>query len=185
MDRTSPRLRIRVALLAVLLGGTLALAACSSGSSPAAPTASASPPPASAAPTASAAQTVSSVSDPRLGAHLAGDGGRTLYVLTSDGAGTSTCSASCAASWPPFTLAPGGTAVPGSGVTGKIAQITRADGGVQVTYMDAPLYYYSGDAKAGDVNGQGIGGVWFVAATAGGPGASGGASPSTSKGDGY
>jgi hypothetical protein len=25
-----------------------------------------------------------------------------------------------------------------------------------------PLYYYSGDKKPGDANGQGIGGVWFV-----------------------
>ncbi len=32
----------------------------------------------------------------------------------------------------------------------------------QVTYDGHPLYYYSGDTKAGLANGQGIGGIWFA-----------------------
>jgi predicted lipoprotein with Yx(FWY)xxD motif len=35
---------------------------------------------------------------------------------------------------------------------------------MQVTYKGAPLYYFSNDTKAGDTNGQGTAGVWFVAA---------------------
>ena len=39
-----------------------------------------------------------------------------------------------------------------------------------MTYAGAPIYYFAKDTKAGDVTGQGVGGVWFVAAVAGGPG---------------
>jgi predicted lipoprotein with Yx(FWY)xxD motif len=42
--------------------------------------------------------------------------------------------------------------------------ITRSDGSTQVAYDGAPLYTYAGDGKAGDANGQGSGGAWFVAA---------------------
>ena len=35
----------------------------------------------------------------------------------------------------------------------------RTDGTTQVTYNDWPLYLFSGDAAAGDTNGQGVGDV--------------------------
>ena len=44
-----------------------------------------------------------------------------------------------------------------------LGTLTRDDGKTQVSYNSRPLYYYGGDAKAGDVMGQGKGGVWFVA----------------------
>jgi predicted lipoprotein with Yx(FWY)xxD motif len=53
--------------------------------------------------------------------------------------------------------------VAGDGVTGVIGLATQADGSQQVTYDGRPLYYFKGDAAAGDVNGQGVGGVWFAA----------------------
>ena len=58
----------------------------------------------------------------------------------------------------------------GDGVTGTFATVKRDDGTTQVTYAGAPIYYFAKDTKAGDVTGQGVGGVWFVAAVAGGPG---------------
>ena len=58
----------------------------------------------------------------------------------------------------------------GEGATGKFATVKRDDGTTQVTYEGAPIYYWAKDTKPGDVTGQGVGGVWFVAAAAGGPG---------------
>jgi predicted lipoprotein with Yx(FWY)xxD motif/plastocyanin len=113
---------------------------------------------------------VKSVTDAKLGDYLTGPNGLTLYVFTKDTGGTSACTGACATSWPPFVLSSGATAQAGTGVTGTFATITRADGTTQVTYMGAPLYYFAKDRYAGDVTGQGVGGVWFVAATAGGPG---------------
>lgn len=104
-----------------------------------------------------------SVASGSVGSYLTGEGGKTLYVLRKDPPGHSTCTGGCASVWPPFALRTGGTVVAGAGVTGALATIQRADGSTQVTYRAAPLYYFSGDASAGDTNGQGINGVWFVA----------------------
>ncbi len=90
----------------------------------------------------------------------------------------SACTGGCATTWPPLTVTSAGSVTGGTGVTGRIGTMTRADGTLQVTYNGAPLYFYSGDAAAGDAHGQGIGGVWF-AATAGGGSAA--ASPAASQ----
>jgi predicted lipoprotein with Yx(FWY)xxD motif len=42
----------------------------------------------------------------------------------------------------------------GTGVSGTLATITRADdGSLQVTYNGLPLYFFSGDKAAGDATG--------------------------------
>jgi predicted lipoprotein with Yx(FWY)xxD motif len=102
-----------------------------------------------------------------LGTFLTGPDGRTLYVLTKDSANTSTCTSTCADNWPPFMLAAGQQPQAGAGVTGQLGTLTRSDGAIQATYGGRPLYYFKGDAKAGDTNGQGVGGVWFVALASG------------------
>jgi len=71
---------------------------------------------------------------------------------------------SCAQNWPALTVAAGSSPVLGSGVTGNVSQITRPDGIMQVALNGIPLYYFSGDKAPGDANGQGVGGVWVVAA---------------------
>jgi len=53
--------------------------------------------------------------------------------------------------WPP-----GGTLTGGSGVTGTLATISRADGSKQVTYNGMPLYTFQQDAKPGDATGDGV-----------------------------
>jgi predicted lipoprotein with Yx(FWY)xxD motif len=94
---------------------------------------------------------------------LAGEDGKTLYVFKQDTANTSNCSGPCAQMWPPFTLESGEKVTAGTGVKGKLTTFARADGKMQVAYNGAPLYYYAPDQKAGDVMGQGFGGVWFAA----------------------
>ena len=106
---------------------------------------------------------VKTATDAKVGSFLTGANGMTLYIFTKDPKDTSVCSGSCATNWPPFTAAAGGSPKAGAGLAGTLATITRADGGTQVTYNGAPLYYFAADAKAGDVTGQGVGGVWFVA----------------------
>lgn len=117
---------------------------------------------------------------------LAGKDGRTLYVFTRDSAGTPTCTDSCATNWPPFTLDAGEATSAGSGVSAdKLGTVAGANGATQVTYNGRPLYYFKGDSAAGEANGQGLNGVWFIAAPDGSvPAASAGtsASPAASTG---
>jgi predicted lipoprotein with Yx(FWY)xxD motif len=101
--------------------------------------------------------------DPAVGAFLTDGQGKTLYLFTKDAAaGESVCADQCAQNWPPVTPADGMT-LP-EGVPGTLGTIDRADGSQQVTYNDIPLYYFAKDDDAGDIYGEGIGGVWFVVA---------------------
>jgi predicted lipoprotein with Yx(FWY)xxD motif len=82
--------------------------------------------------------------------------GMTLYTFTQDvkDSGKSNCTAGCLATWPALTVAAGATPTGGSGVTGVLATITRADNGaLQVTYNGLPLYFFKNDSKPGDLNG--------------------------------
>ncbi|MGA3030178.1 MAG: hypothetical protein ABSE58_05470 [Candidatus Limnocylindrales bacterium] len=153
------------------LGAAMIAAACSS--------AAATPPASSAAlgatggaPAGATSITIGSTNSAPLGAYLTGQNGMTLYVLTADTADTSTCSGSCATNWPPLSAASGATITGPSGATGAFATITRSDGSMQVTYNHMPLYYFAGDSAAGDTNGQGKNGVWFVAPLSGSVGGS-------------
>jgi predicted lipoprotein with Yx(FWY)xxD motif len=104
-----------------------------------------------------------------LGTFLTDADGRTLYIFTVDTVpGASNCDADCLATWPAFGPAEGqeGFAF-GEGVTGVLGSFTTPDGLSFATYDGRPLYYFVGDQAAGDTNGEGIGGVWFVAHTDG------------------
>ncbi|MDH3589426.1 MAG: discoidin domain-containing protein, partial [Gammaproteobacteria bacterium] len=84
--------------------------------------------------------------------------GFALYVFDNDlGSGGSTCNDGCALNWPPVHVYDGAA----SGVSG-LSTITRDDGSTQATHEGRPLYFYSGDFGPGDLNGQGVGGVWWV-----------------------
>jgi predicted lipoprotein with Yx(FWY)xxD motif len=94
--------------------------------------------------------------------------GRTLYLFTNDtqNSGTSSCTGDCLVNWPP--LLTDGDPVAGEGVDDSmLGTITLPDGTTQVTYNGWPLYYYHEDTAAGDANGQGVGGVWFLVTPAG------------------
>jgi predicted lipoprotein with Yx(FWY)xxD motif len=101
------------------------------------------------------------VDHPQLGKILVDEKGLTLYLFTKDPPGQTVCTGGCAENWPPL-LTTSGVPVAGEGLPGKLDVIARPDNGIQVTYKDIPLYYFEGDDKPGDVNGQGLGNVWFV-----------------------
>jgi predicted lipoprotein with Yx(FWY)xxD motif len=99
-----------------------------------------------------------------LGRILVDGRGRTLYLFQRDKADKSNCSSACTNIWP--VLASNTRPHARAGVTGsKIGTIRRADGRRQVTYGKHPLYYYAGDQRPGETNGQGLnqfGAKWYV-----------------------
>jgi predicted lipoprotein with Yx(FWY)xxD motif len=89
------------------------------------------------------------------------DDGRTLYVFLVDESTESTCYDDCEAAWPPLTVE--GEPAAGEGIDASLLGTSeRTDGSVQVTLDGHPLYYFAQDESPGDVNGQGVGDVWFV-----------------------
>jgi predicted lipoprotein with Yx(FWY)xxD motif len=87
--------------------------------------------------------------------------GQTLYSLSAEKNGRFICTGSCLSAWHPLRV-PSGTRPTGPV---KLGTIERPEGGTQVTYRGKPLYRFSGDAKAGDANGEGIKdvGTWHAA----------------------
>ena len=97
----------------------------------------------------------------KLGSILTDDEGKTLYLFTPDSKNTTTCYDACAQAWPPLLTAGAPEASDGADAS-LLGTTVRADGATQVTYNDAPVYYFAKDQKAGDTTGQGVGDVWFV-----------------------
>ena len=182
MDRPGHSLRIAPGAIATLAILVAACAQTGGGATPVASQAATQAPASTAAASAVEAATVEIAHDAKLGDYLTGEGGRTLYLFTRDSPGVSTCTDACAATWPPFTLAAGAAVEAGSGVTGTLGSLERADGSTQVTVNDRPLYYFGGDSAAGDLKGQGLNGVWYVISPAGEPGGAGGSPAPTSDG---
>ena len=92
----------------------------------------------------------------------------TLYTYSGDSAGTSACTGGCASAWPPLTVPTGQQPTAGSGVTGTLTTLARADGTTQVADDGLPLYYWQGDTKPGDVTGDGVNGFSVAKAAGGG-----------------
>jgi predicted lipoprotein with Yx(FWY)xxD motif len=122
-----------------------------------------------AASAAAASGQITVKQDAKLGSYLVGPDGKSLYLLTKDSAGTSTCVGDCLAKWPPLATGSGASVTAGAGVTGQVATIKRPDGSSQVAINGIPLYYFASDAAAGDTKGQGVGGVWFLVSPTGTP----------------
>ncbi|MFC1434393.1 hypothetical protein ACEZDB_27520 [Streptacidiphilus sp. N1-3] len=149
----------------------VALAAgCSSTSGSSTASSSAPAPATSSAPAAASGSAAAlKVADSADGQILVDGSGRTLYLFQADTGTTSTCNGACAVAWPPDTT----TGTPSAtGLTASsVGESTRADKSTQVTYGGHPLYYFSHDTAAGDINGQGLtafGGTWYLV----GPGGS-------------
>ncbi|MEW2167364.1 SCO0930 family lipoprotein [Streptomyces sp. NPDC007084] len=100
----------------------------------------------------------------KLGKVLTDGAGLTLYRFDKDTAEPpkSSCDGACATAWPPV---PADGAEAAAGVdTSLLGEVTRADGTKQLTVAGWPMYRYAKDTKAGDTNGQGVGGTWYASA---------------------
>jgi predicted lipoprotein with Yx(FWY)xxD motif len=97
-----------------------------------------------------------------LGNVLVGENGMTLYGFTNDVDGEPTCVDGCADAWPAASV--DSEELPAGLDAEVFSVVERADGTFQLKAGDWPLYYFSGDTAEGDVNGQGVGGIWFVVA---------------------
>jgi predicted lipoprotein with Yx(FWY)xxD motif len=95
--------------------------------------------------------------------------GMSVYFLTKDvkDSGTSACTGSCIASWPPVLTDSASPAV--EGLTATVGTIPTPEGKKQVTVNGLPVYHYGKDKAAGDITGQGVGNVWYLVSPAGDP----------------
>lgn len=105
-------------------------------------------------------ETVKVSSKESVGQYLTDAVGMSLYYYTRDTAGKSNCSGGCLVAWPAFYPEQINVRPPLD--QKNFGSIVRPDGKEQTTYKNLPLYYYIEDKKAGDIVGQGVGGVWFL-----------------------
>ncbi|MFD8979293.1 SCO0930 family lipoprotein [Streptomyces sp. NPDC059564] len=100
----------------------------------------------------------------QLGSVLTDGAGFTLYRFDKDTAKppTSNCDGDCAKTWP---VVPAGDATAAAGMDpALLGEVVRKDGSKQLTVAGWPAYRFAKDTKAGDLNGQGVGGTWFALA---------------------
>ena len=126
-------------------------------------------PGAPASPTSGSTGGVVGVRTTSLGPILVDAKGLTVYLLTADKPGQSTCSATCLQYWPLVPAA--GTSVPTvKGVSAPLAEAKASSGAAMVTAGGWPLYTFVKDKAPGDVSGQGVktfGGTWYAVSPSG------------------
>jgi predicted lipoprotein with Yx(FWY)xxD motif len=97
---------------------------------------------------------------------LVDQNGQSLYLFENDLARFTSCMDRCAQMWPPVLVKNDNSTFVAIGGNKTLAgTLTRPNGDKQVTYNGWPLYYYTLDKTAGDINGHGIysyGGVWWL-----------------------
>ncbi len=127
-----------------------------------------------------------------LGPVLVDSKGLTVYLLTADTPGHSSCSAQCLQYWP-LVPAPAGTGVPSVQGVSAALSVTKATGGASMLAAGgSPLYTFVKDQAPGDVTGEGVktfGGTWYAVSPSGAavtaPPASAPATTSGGSGGGY
>jgi len=167
-SRRRPKRLAGVGVIAVVAAGVLAFVLTQSSSAQTASKAAAghsastvsNSSPQSPQPPAQSVSSVEAKSRGTFGTILVTASGATLYRYTPDKPNMPTCTGSCAMAWPPDLLPAGSTSIPSGGLTG-LGSVMLSDGRRQLTYNRTPLYTFADDSET-SVNGQGIGGVWFV-----------------------
>jgi predicted lipoprotein with Yx(FWY)xxD motif len=171
--------------LAGAVGIALVLAACGSSAKTTSSAASTSTSASSSSTTAASSSNagVLSTASSSKGQILVDAQGKSLYVFDHDTTGKIACTTGCVAVWPPLVVPTGSSAPTGvSGVMATLGTVMRPEGTTQITSDGRPLYTFSGDSAAGQVNGDGFaGGIWHVAKASGNgsPPAAAAAAPTT------
>lgn len=128
---------------------TLALAALAAGGMSASLVASGAS--ATTTPHATMKVVVSTATNSKVGTVLSD--GKTLYALIKPS--KTACTSACLKIWPALLLPKGVTkASAGAGVSQAKLGVVSKSGGRQVTYNSKALYWFTGDTKAGQVNGD-------------------------------
>jgi predicted lipoprotein with Yx(FWY)xxD motif len=106
---------------------------------------------------------VSVLHDAKLGDHLVGPDGHSLYLFEKDTGTTTACTGACATAWPALASM---SLSAGSGV--DATKLSSANGQVpnQVVYNGHLLYYFAKDKAPGDLNGVGLP-SWYAVSPAG------------------
>jgi len=114
----------------------------------------------------SSASSVKTVNSAKFGTMLVSSNGRTLYRYTVDSKGVNRCTgvAICNKYWSPLLVKATVKPTAGTGVKASLLGTIKAKaaGMRQVTYVGFPLYTFTGDSKAGQVNGEGFQKAWYV-----------------------
>ncbi len=172
------RTRVPTRRLAVAVGvAVLALVAAGCGSSPSSDATGSGT---TATPVPSGGQL--SVASTSLGRVVVDSRGFTVYMLTADSPGKSSCSSDCLSYWPPVAAPASGTPT-APNITAKVDETTTTTGSKMLTVGGWPVYTYVQDTAPGAVTGQGVtsfGGTWYAIGADGKPiqGPSGSSSPS-------
>jgi predicted lipoprotein with Yx(FWY)xxD motif len=88
--------------------------------------------------------------------------GMTLYYFTPDSPTKLACTGACAKAWPPVVSTDVSTVSSATSLSGTLSVFKDANGN-QVEYSGYLLYTYIKDTAPGQVTGQGVGKVWYVA----------------------
>ena len=158
-----------------LLGATATLvlaAACGSTTTSPVSSNKAVTPGAGAGATTSASGDALGVATTTLGPVLVDSRGFTVYLLTADTKGHSTCSAQCLQYWPLVPARAGTGTAPAQGISTALATTKATSGASMVTAGGWPLYTFVKDTAPGQVAGEGIktfGGTWYAVSPSGTP----------------
>ncbi|MDB5526649.1 MAG: hypothetical protein JWM58_4412 [Rhizobium sp.] len=95
--------------------------------------------------------------DTKMGKAFADEKGMILYTFDKDTKDKSNCDMDCLKMWPAFHAGDNAKA------EGEWSLVKAADGKEMWAYEGKPLYTFVKDKKAGETNGDGVGGVWHLA----------------------
>jgi predicted lipoprotein with Yx(FWY)xxD motif len=151
------RLTVRLAFVAALIAAVALIAGCGGSSSNSS---------SSGGGASGGSSTVNVAKISGYGSALVTASGKSVYLLSTDPAGSSKCTGKCAKIWVPVTVS--GSPSGGSGVdSSKLSTFKRGDGTTQVLYNKQALYTFTGQGATSGEGQASFGGVWYLVAPSG------------------